>query len=366
MRFICTQDNLLEGLAHVSPLAGRNHQLPILQHLLVEVRDGVLYLTGTDLEVGARVIVSGKAEEDGSCTVLARQLYGYVQQLPADNPLTVEVKKKQLAVTTRGFTAQFLTGEADDFPLLPAVPKQRTAQLDGRLFCQALSRVVFAAAHDESRPEIHSIYVGAGEAELRLAATDSFRLAEQILPLRLREPILFLLPVTAAHEVSRLFADTETVVLLKEENYVVFQSESVYVTSRLIDGSYPNYQQIIPTSFAAQGVVSREELLRGLKILSVFLPRESRRVAMRVRPSGGALELTVEGSDAGHGAVEIAFDGSGADLTALFNVHYMIEGVAHMAGEKVKLGFGGATEPLVFRPGQGGERYLYIVMPIQA
>lgn len=364
MRFVCTQDNLLAGLARVSPLAGRNPQLPILQHLLIEVRDGVLYMTGTDLEVGARVVVAGKAEEEGSCTVPARQFYGYIQQLPSDHPLTVEVVKKRLVVTTRGFTAQFLTSEAEEFPLLPGVPARRTALLDGRLLCRALSRVVFAAAHDESRPEIHSIYVGAEGGEMRLAATDSFRLAEQVLPLK--ASLLFLLPVAAAQEVSRLFAETEALDLFREENYVVWQGESMYLTSRLIDGQYPNYQQIIPTTFAAQGTVEREELLRGLKILSVFLPRESRRVALAVRPRGGTLELRVEGSEAGHGEVELAFTGSGADLDVLFNVHYLMEGVAHLTGEHVQLGFGGKNDPLAVRPAQGAERYLYVVMPIQA
>lgn len=364
MRFICTQDNLLTGLTRVTPLAGRNPQLPILQHLLMEVRDGVLYMTGTDLEVGARVVVAGKAEDEGSCTVLARQLLGYIQQLPADNPLTVEVVKKRLVVTTRGFTAQFLTSEAEEFPLLPTLPKRRAVLLDGRLFCQALARVVFAAAHDESRPEIHGIYVAADGGELRVAATDSFRLAEQVLPLK--ASFLFLLPVAAAQEVSRLFAHTEALDLWREENYVVFQGEGMYLTSRLVDGQYPNYQQIIPGTFAARGEVGREDLLRGLKILSVFLPRESRRVSLKVRPGRETLELTVEGGEAGGGDVELAFTGSGSDLDVLFNVHYLTDGVAHLTGERVQLLFGGTHDPLVVRPGAGAERYVYIVMPIQA
>lgn len=364
MRFVGTQENLLEGLTRISPLAGRNPQLPVLQHLLIEVRDGVMYLTGTDLEVGARVMVRGAAEVDGSCTVLARQLYSYIQQLPADNPVTIELKKKDLVMATKGFTAHFATGEAEEFPLLPTVPVNSTAQLDGRMFCQALGRVMFAAAREESRPELHSVYVSLEGTELSVAATDSFRLAEQTLS-QGEGGFRFLLPVAAAQEVGRLFAATAGLDLFKEENYVVFQGEGVYVTSRLVDGTYPQYRQIIPTSFAAQGTMKRAELLRGLKILSVFLPRESRRVQMDVGPERGVVGLKVEGSELGQGEVEVAFEGKGRELTVLFNLHYLIEGLAHLTGEVVQLEFGGKNDPLVVRP-PAGERYLYIVMPIQA
>jgi len=365
MRFICTQENLLHGLGQVSPLAGRNPQLPVLQHILTEVRDGVLHLTCTDLEVGARVTVGGKAEIDGSCTVVARQLLDYVQQLPTDNPITLEVTKKQLRVTTKGFNAQFPIAEADDFPLLPTLPQSNIAVIDGRLFCQALAQTGFAAARDEARPEIHSILVVGEGDEIRLAATDSFRLAEQVIPLRGKEEFSFLLPVASAQEVSRLFSTVEKLTLLKEENYVVFQGEGMYLSSRLVDGAYPDYRQIIPTTFAAQGVVKRDELLRALKILNVFLPRESRRIILSVRPEKSALELRVEGSASGQGTVTIDFEGQGKDLTVLFNINYLIDGVTHGSGDAMELDFGGESDPIVLRPKREAVRHQYIVMPIQ-
>ena len=294
MRFVCTQENLLEGLARVAPLSGRNTQLPALQHALLEVKDGVLYLTCTDLEVGARVVVAGKAEREGSCTAVARQLLDFVQQLPSANPVVIELKKKRLQVTTKDFAAQFPIAAADDFPLLPSRPQAKAVELDGRMFCQALEQTMFAAARDESRPEIHSVFVSGEEDGIRVVGTDSFRLAEYVVPLPPAGDFSFLLPVAAAGEVSRLFADSEGVAILKEENYVVFQNEKLYVSSRLVDGAYPDYRQIIPTSFAAEGSVRRDDLLRALKILSVFLPRDSRRVTVEVNPEKDVQDLTVK------------------------------------------------------------------------
>lgn len=366
MRFICTQDNLLGGVVAVSPLAGRNSQLPILQHVLIEVRDGVMYLTCTDLEVGARVVVTGKAETDGSCTVVARQLLDYVQQLPTTNPITIEVKKKKLSITTKGFSAQFSISEADDFPLLPTSPQTQAETLEGRLFCRALSQTIFAAARDEARPEIHSIFVKGKKGEVRVAATDSFRLAEYVISLDGGGSFSFLLPVATAQEVSRLFGDQDNIDVVTKENLVVFKSEGMYVSSRLVDGNYPDYQQIIPKSFSAQGTVRRDEFLRALKILSVLLPRDSRRVEVSVNPDRDRLELRAEGGEVGSGNVTLRFEGKGSDLKTLFNVHYLLDGVVHNSGEVIDLSFGGESDPVVLRPNKDTVDQLYIVMPIQA
>jgi DNA polymerase-3 subunit beta len=366
MRFVCTQENLLEGLARVVPLSGRNTQLPVLQHVLLETREGVLYLTCTDLEVGARAVVAGKAESEGSCTVTARQLLDFVQQLPSANPVTIENKKKRLAVTTKGFDAQFPVAPADDFPLLPSRPKARAATLDGRLFCQALEQTMFAAARDESRPEIHSVFVQGEEGGIRVVGTDSFRLAEYVVSLPQAVDFSFLLPVDSAGEVSRLFADSESLEILRAENYVVFQNERLYVSSRLVDGSYPDYRQIIPSSFAAEGAVRRDEFLRALKILSVFLPRDSRRIAVAVNPEKSVLQLRAEGSESGQGEVTLPFEGRGKALDALFNVTYLIDGATHGGGESVVLKFAGKSDPVMMSPSSENMQHLYLVMPIQA
>lgn len=365
MKFICTQGNILKGLTSVSPLAGRNVQLPILRYVLLEVRDGVLHLTCTDLEVGAHVSVGGKAEVDGSCTVVARQLLEYVQQLPAVEPIILERKKSKLTVTTKGFSSAFPISETEDFPILPTPPTGRAITLEGRLFCQALNNTVFAAARDEARPEIYSVYIQGDENEVRLAATDSFRLAEWVVPIEGKKKFSFLLPVTAAQEVNRLFSASEQLELLTQENYVAWQGGGVYLSSRLIDGIYPDYRQIIPTSFTTEGVVKTEELARALKVLGVFLSRESRRVSLLVQPSKERLVAQVEGGEAGRGKVALVFEGKGDDVEALFNVQYLLDGVQHIGGEKCELGLGGESDPVVMRPGKSSVRQVYLVMPIQ-
>ncbi len=349
----------------VSPLAGRNAQLPILQYVLIEVREGVLHLTCTDLEVGAHATVGGKAERDGSCAVMARQLLEYVQQLPAAEPLVLEGKKKKLFITTKGFSSTFSISESDDFPLLPAAPTGRAMTLDGRLFCQALNNTIFAAARDEARPEIYSVYIQGREKEVRLAATDSFRLAERVISMEGEKNFSFLLPVSAAQEVSRLFNTNEQLKLLTQKNYVAFRGEGVYLSSRLIDGVYPDYQQIIPTSFATRGVVKREEMARALKVSSVFLTRDSRRVSLLVQPNKERLEMRGGGGEAGGGTVSLAFEGRGEEVETLFNIQYLLDGIQHMGSEGCELCFNKESDPVVMRPHKSAARQVYLVMPIQ-
>ncbi len=367
MKFIGTQKNLVDGVSAVAALAGRNPQLPILQNVLLEVRDGVLNLTCTDLEVGAHVTVAGKAEQDGSGAVPARQLLEYVQQLPGLEPVVLELKKSGLVVSTKNFSAQFPVMAVDDFPILPVPQNKSEVLVDGRLFCQSVSNTLFAAAKDETRPEIHCVMVSGGGGEIRVVATDSFRLSEQVLSWDKKDQEFnFLLPVNAAQETVRLFGSKDELGLLIEENYIAFQSEGCNLSARLIDGAYPNYQQIIPNKFNSNCVVDVGEFLRALKVLSVFIPRESRRVSLNVQPEKETISIRVEGGESGSGEVEVGIEGTGKAVDVLFNIQYLLEGFQHMNGDRCEMSFGGASDPLLIKPHNSTVKQLYVIMPIQA
>ena len=366
MRFTCTQENILSGLSRVTHVAGRNAQLPILQNILMQVKDGLLHITGTDLEVGIHAVVGGKVGEEGSCALSARQVYEYVQQLPTSHPVEIVRGKRGVAITTKGFKSMFQTAETEDFPLLPEVGDQGGMPVSPRGLCQGLADTTFAAAREETRPEIHSVFVEVGEDALRVAATDSFRLAERLMPFQSGEKTFsFLLPLTTAQEIVRLFSDQESGELFFRETMVSFRGEGVDLTSRLVDGSYPDYRQIIPSDFQSRFYVKREELARALKTLLVFLPRDTRRMRLLAKAAKGKLELRVEGGEAGEGEVVLQAEGEGEDTELLLNIQYLLEGVQHLSGEKCEILLNGPEAPVTFRP-RGSEGYTYVVMPIQA
>lgn len=365
MHFICTQENLLQGLAQVVPLAGRGRQLPVLQYVLCQAKDGVLQVTCTDLEVGARAVIAGKVETEGECVVMARSLLEYVQQLPAANPITFRQAAKGVEIVTKGFRASFPVASVEDFPLLPTITHERQVKVKSKLLCEALTGVVFAAARDDTRPEIHSVFVAGEGADIRCAATDSFRLAEEIITTETPgEPFSFLLPLTSAHEVIRLFADQEFITLFPHDSHIGFQSEGIELTSRLMQGTFPDYRQIIPKTYVVEGVVDRSSFARALKTLSVFLPRDSKRLTCRIAPEAEIMAMSV-GGEIGEGVVDLPFRGQGEEITVLFNIQYLLDGVAHVPGSQCKLQSAGATEPALFAPLETDRRYVYVVMPIQ-
>lgn len=367
MKFVCTQENLLDGLTQVGPVAGRNAQLPILKNVLMRVREGVLHLTSTDLEVGVHSVVGGKAEGSGSVAVSARQFLEYVQQLPSSNPIELETDKRGLVVSTEGFRAAFAVADPEEFPLLPEVGEGREVELSAQQFCSGLSSVMFAAAREETRPEIHSVYITASSGEIRMAATDSFRLSERVLSVDGdSDDFSFLLPLTAAQEIVRLFNDKETITLLPRDNTVAFHADGLEFSTRLVDGSYPDYQQIIPDDLEVSVQVGREALLRACKTLTVFLPRDSRRIRLSAQPSKSELVVEVETSEVGEGVVRLPIEGSGKDVDVLLNVQYLLDGISHISSSDCSLLLGGPDRPVVFKPGEGESGYVYVVMPIQA
>lgn len=367
MKFTCTQQNLFQALSQVAPVAGRNSQLPVLQHVLLQVRDNILHLTTTDLEVGVHSITGGKAEVDGSCTVPARRLFDYVQQLPNKNPLIIEKKDKGLLITTRGFRAVFPLSEAEDFPLLPDIKPEHAIKVDPRTFCRALEEVLFAASREDIRPEIRSVFVAADGKNLRVAATDSFRLAEKIIPFSGEGQFTFILPLPSAQEVVRLFSDQDDLHVLPHPNHIAFQTDVVELTSRLIDGQYPDYQQIIPRAARTEVKVERDELLRALKTLTVFLPKDSRRVQCEVDLKKEVLHLSVAGSESGEGQVEVAMkEVKGEPLVVMLNIQYLLEGISHVVSKHCHLLLNGPEDPVVVKPQELEGASVYLVMPIQA
>ncbi len=367
MKFICTQENLVKGLSRVVPIAGRNTQLPILEHVLISLNAGVMHLTSTDLELGVKATVLGKVEKEGVCTTLARPLLEYVQQLPGAHPLTLTVSAGSLRITTEGFSARFPVGADEDFPLLPSLSREEALVLPAPAFCQILSKTIFAAARDDTRPEIHSVFVAGSENEVVVAATDSFRLAESrlALPQGGGEVFSFLLPLSSAQEIVRLFSDHEEIALHRQENHLLLVADSLELSSRLVDGKYPDYQQIIPHSFAIEGVCDRDALVRALKTLLVFLPRDSRRVRLAVRPGDDQLRLETGGAARGEGEVVVEFNGSGDSVEVLFNIQYLLEGLQYIRSSEVQLRLTSESSPTMFAA-PGAHDFLYVVMPIQA
>lgn len=366
MKFTCTQENLLRGISQTAPIAGRNSQLPILTHVLLQAQHNTLVLTSTDLEIGVRTVVGGKMGQGGVCAIPAKKLFEYVQQLPKTHPVTIERMGGGVTISTKGFTAQFSSSDPEEYPLLPESVGKNGVTIASSILCDAIGSTVFAASREDARPEIKSVFLSWGDGGFHVAATDSFRLAEYTCRIPSSNEFSVLLPISSAQEVARLFSQVSDVRVTSYDNYVSFEAAHIEVTSRLIDGVYPKYEDIIPTTHSTEMRIGRDEFLRALKTLSVFLPRDSKRVSLSIKPSEGELVARVRGTHAIEGEVRCSIEGSGSDVDVLMNVQYLLEGVIHGAEQTCEVYFLGQYDPVVFRRQGKSSAYLYVVMPIQA
>ena len=356
------QENLARGLQVVSRAVSSRSTLPVLANVLLRTEDAGLKLTATNLEIGITYWVPGKIETDGSLTVPARLITDVVNSLPpgervdleSDGAATLDLRSGRQRAHLRGI-------DADEFPVIPSAGERPTTRISQRALKQALSEVVFAAASDEARPILTGVLTRFEGDRLTLAAADNYRIAVKTLAtLDPVEETSIVVPARSYHELERVLADTDDpvdVVLAPSKNQIVFHLEGIDLVSRLIDGQFPNYQQVLPTAHTTRAVVDREELLKAVRLSALIASSSANVVRLRVDSDGESGITVAAAADVGdtEGHVEATTEGDG--LTVAFNARYLQEALANLAAEQLALEFQGPLSPGVLRP-IGDDGYL--------
>lgn len=369
MKLTCTQENLQRGLSIVNHLAGKNTTLPILNNVLLKAENGVLELSTTNLEVGVKCLVRGKIEEEGAFTVQARLLSDYVNLLPSQ-PVNLEMKDSELKVSCESYKTKVKGMSAEDFPLISSVETKKTIQLPVNEFKEALGQVIFAVALDETRPEISGVYFQLDKKGLVLASTDSFRLAERILVLK-NAPSSednFIVPFRTLQELNRILGDAsgdEPLTIRWTDNQVSFEFDGIELISRLIEGQYPDYHQIVPTNFKTEIVIDAKEFTQLVKSASLFCRAGINDVTLVANPDKKELEIMSSNSQLGENKGSIQAEITGEANEIVFNYRYVLDGLQNMSAKEVRLKLIDKHNPGLFLP-EGETSYTYIIMPIKS
>lgn len=381
MKLSCTQENLNRGLLIASHIASKNVNLPILNNILFKAEGGVITLTATNLEIGIKCLVRGKIEQEGSTTLPAKLFADYVNSLPKEK-IDLEMKDQILEIACKNFETKLRGAAATDFPLIPEVAKDLAYSVDVNRFREAVTQVVFATSTSEIRPEISGILLNFDGAKKKVvvAATDSYRLAEKSFDLAgneneaAREVIV---PARTMQEVLRILSvfreteDPETDMTLKiylAENQILFSLNDVDLISRVIDGQYPDYRQIIPTGRKTKAVFNRNDLVRVIKTASLFAKPGIFDVTFGFKPGKekiGELVLSSANSQFGENTVKLETEIEGEENEITVNYRYLLDGLGAMETEEVELELTSGDSPCLLRPKKEGADYLYIVMPIK-
>ncbi|MFA6429511.1 MAG: DNA polymerase III subunit beta [Patescibacteria group bacterium] len=375
MNFACTQENLLQGLSLVGHITGKNVNLPILSNVLLKTEEGSLKLCTTNLEMAVSALVRGRVEAPGEFTVPAKLLLDYVTLL---SPGKVELRLDgdALEIKADGKVTKIKGMSASEFPLIPKLTKETGYKLDASVLRQAIGQVAFAVSMSESRPELSGVacyFQQEGSADqLIMAATDSYRLSERSVPLVNGSATVAtkcIVPARAIQEVARaLSAYKDEVNTPEQAEWAMAESQfvvtygNVELVSRLIEGSFPDYKQIIPTQFHTTCKVDRGELAKAIRAASLFSKQGLYDVHLEI----DAETLTVSSADMGTGThtTSLKAEVEGPVNKVTLNFKYVNDGLSIMSSEKVVLKLIDGMNPVVITPTES-TGFQYVVMPIR-
>jgi DNA polymerase-3 subunit beta len=363
------QENLARGLSVVSRAVSSRSTLPVLANVLLKTEDAGLKLTATNLEIGITYWVPGKIESDGATTVPAKLLTDLVNSLPAGDKVDLELTAgESLHIRSGRFETHVKGIDADEFPAIQAAGERPTTRVAQDVLRKALNETTFAAASDEARPILTGVLARFEGNLLTLAAADNYRIAVKTIPILDAVPeTSVVIPARALNELARVLADTSDaveIVLAGGRNQVLFHLEGVDLVSRLIDGQFPNYQQVVPKEHTTRAVLDREELLRAVRPAALIAHESANIVKFQVGGDGEAGITVSANAEVGDhvGQVEAAVEGDGT--TIAFNARYLADVLTNVDAEQFALELNGPLSPGVFKP-VGDDSYVHVVMPVR-
>ena len=369
MKLSLMQENLARGLSIVSRAVSTRSTLPVLANVLLRTEDAGLKLTATNLEIGITYWVPGKIESDGATTVPARLLTDLVGSLQGGDRVDLELGPGETLHLRCGRFESNLKGiDADEFPSIQTAGERPTTRIAQGVLKQALGETTFAAASDEARPILTGVLARFEGDTLTLAAADNYRIA--VKTLAILDPVpdtSVVIPARALNELARILGDSDEpveILLAQARNQIQFRLEGVELVSRLIDGQFPNYQQVMPQSYSTRAVLDRDELLRAVRPAALIAHESANIVKLQIGAGAEAGVVVSANAEVGDhvGQVEAAVEGDGT--TIAFNARYLADVLTNVTVEQVAVELNGPLSPGVFKP-IGDDRYVHVVMPVR-
>jgi DNA polymerase-3 subunit beta len=368
MKLIVLQESLAKAVTQASRFASIRSQLPILGNILFRTTKTKLIISSTNLEISVLIQIGAKIDEEGQISIPSKVISEIINNLPKEQ-ITLESEKEQLKIKTSGFSSNVLGMDATDFPKIPGnlikpfiLPKKE--------ILESLSQVVFATSVDETRPILTGVLVILNKNNLVLVATDGFRLSQKkiILNNQKSETIIqkIVIPKGILGEIGRSLEEVSEVQLeiQEKEKQVIFGLGDVVLSSRLLEGNYPDFEKIIPKSSSITVRLDKEEFLRAVKLASIFA-REAANI-VKLKLSKDSIKVLAESSSSGSQEtdVEASVDGETKGFEIAFNCRFLEEFLHSVAGEEVKMEFTTTDKAGIFTD-SGDPNYLHLIMPVK-
>lgn len=365
MKFICKRSDLMHGVQTVINAVSNRNTLPILSNILFETDEQQLRLSTTDLEVSIKCHITADITDSGSITIPAKRLSEIVRELP-DQDISVSVNDNHLITMICGKSTFKLNGlPKDEYPVLPKVKKDKGFNLSKSLLQSIIKKIIFSVSTDETRYVLNGVLVMVNEEKLLMVSTDGHRLSlfNQSLEKAPNQKFNHIVPAKALQELNKILDDEGDVNIQLNDNQIIFSTADVVLMSRLIDGQFPNYEQVIPKQSDKKIVIDTNQLLAATRRVALMASDKSNSVKYAI--SQGKMVITANTPEVGEAEEEIEVNYQGDNIAVAFNAKYNLDVLKNMGSDQCSLELTTNLNPGLFKPVQEDDHYLCVVMPMR-
>lgn len=365
MKLEINKERLIATIQKAEKIANKNTTLPILSCLILEAKDGLLKIKTTNLDISLIATCNAKILKDGIVAIPAQTISSYVSNLPkTDTVVNLEMKNNILNITTKSSNTSIKTHPTDDFPEIKEKTNTNNIIIKPNVFINGLNSVWYSSSTSSIKPELSSVYLYQEDGGLVFVATDSFRLAEKkIIVDKVEDFKDVLIPYKNVIEIIRIFDDlNENIELSFQEDQIIIRSENIYVSSRIVDGSFPDYKQIIPKETKTEVDVLKEDFIQSIKISNIFAGKFNQ-VVFSIAPKDNLFEIQSNSQDLGETKNIVKSKTKGEDIKVSFNSKYINDCLSSIKSETVNLRFCGLDKPMIIKS-VDSENFTYLVMPM--
>jgi len=373
MKIEILKENFKTGLNIVEKIAGKNLSLPILDNVLINTEDNFLSLSSTDLEMAVKLWILTKIIKKGKVVVPVKLLSNFISSLPNEKIL-LEAKGLNIEIECENLKTQIQGYNSEEFPIIPEFKDLEFLEIDNKRFCQGLFQVIDISSTSQTRPEISGVYFSFSNNSIKIVATDSFRLAEKSISLEkaLKKDYSFILPQKTAKEIINILEEKEGMLKIYfSPNQILFEfpikevpHPQIQITSRLIEGEYPNYQDIIPKKFKARVILKRDEFLSQIKTASLFSGKINE-IKFVINAASKEVVIFAKDPDVGESKSVITTKIEGDSMEISFNHKFLTDGLLKIKSSEIYFDLSKEEGPCVLKP-VGDTSYVYVVMPIKS
>ena len=371
MKTTCIKTYLKEGLQILNRITTHNSTLPILSSIYLEANKGVLTMKATNLEIGVTHTIRAAVDKKGSVAVSGSILSGIIEGI-GDKNISLEKKNEGIEIKTPSYNSEIKGSLAEDFPLIPQISGEPFLKIKANQLSTAIEQVLPSIAISNMRPDLAGIYLKKTKEDVKFVTTDGFRLSEKTLygkKNNTAEDQAIIIPGRTATEIMRIFSkNEEEVEIIVADSQIAVKGANTYLVSRIIDGNYPDYTQIIPQEFQTEVKIDKNEFLNAIKLTAIFSSTEANDLVLEIDPDTETINLTAQSKETGKANKQIKGKIKGQKEKIVLNHRFLLDGVEKIVGNKLRLLISQANRPVLLKgqtEGNGDVDFIYIISPIK-